>query len=100
MTKHIFLSLQLAILAAICVSCIQTSITTGQDAKDAADATLQRYCARVSEEECAALKFLSASDFQEKWLVEYESERYSYAVIVDRSGSAEITRSEKANEGD
>ncbi len=72
-------------------ACGTHPVTDAGEARTVADSALKKYCDSFSEE-CTGLKFVRASDFNERWLVEYESKQYLYAVIVGVDGSAEITK--------
>ena len=64
---------------------------TEDNVRALADAAMAEHCAsnRVA---CGSLKFTSAESDGKLWLVEYESRTYLYGVIVDSTGTTEITR--------
>lgn len=78
-------------LLSVLPACNAQSITDSRQARIAADSALKKYCDSFPKE-CFGLRFVKTSDFDEKWLVEYESKQFLYAVIVTKDGSSEITK--------
>lgn len=91
MNTWLIKSLVFSGLVSFLSACGTHPVTDAGKARVVADSALKKYCDSFSEG-CAGLKFVKTSGFDSKWLVEYESKQYLYAVIVTADGSAEITK--------
>jgi len=75
---------------AVVLGC-RASDPAANKARVLADAAMAEHCAsnRVA---CGSLKFVGSERDADLWLVEYESQAYWFVVVVDSTGTTEITR--------
>ena len=79
------------VAALVVVPACGASDPAANEARVLADAAMAEHCAsnRVA---CGSLKFVGSERDADLWLVEYESQAYWYVVVVDSTGTTEITR--------
>lgn len=85
----------IALLFSIALSaCASPAIDSQHRANLAADRRMSKYCSENARD-CAGLKHTETTELDSKWLVEYSSSNYMFAVIVKANGDSEISREPK-----
>ena len=64
---------------------------TAREARDIAHARLDKYC----RSSCGALIWNNTQKLKKRWLVDFDSQRQKYTVIVENDGNSTVTVWEK-----
>lgn len=81
-------------LLLLLAGCIPENEIDVQEARSIADREISSYCKSASNE-CAGIVFIDAVNSDRLWEFEYQTNRYSYVVLVGKNRRAEISRMER-----
>lgn len=72
------------------VGCKKVEITSEEEARALANEAIKVYC-KGRAGDCNRLEFVGLTKSDDRWLVEYRSDRYLLAVTVSDNGATEIS---------
>ena len=84
-----FRGLSILILGSALAGCIAPM--SAREARDIAHTRLDKYC----QGRCGALAWSNTQKLKKRWLVDFESQRQKFTVIVEDDGNSRVTVWEK-----